>query len=117
MKNNDLQARTYQYSLEIVRFIKDLPKNECAKVLGKQLLRSGTSVGANVIEAQAGSSRKDFINFYHHSLKSANESKFWLYLIRDSEITTGAKIDKILDETIQISKILGRSILTLKDKP
>jgi four helix bundle protein len=61
-----------------------LPKNTSSQIISKQLLRSGTSIGANYIEAQGSSSKKDFTNFFHHSLKSANESKFWLAIIRDT---------------------------------
>lgn len=85
-------------------------------VIGKQLLRSATSVGANIIEAKSASSRRDFINFYTHSLKSANESKFWLGLLRDSGKMAGDDSHALLQETIEISNILAASILTLKSR-
>lgn len=112
----NLKYRSYIYSLEIVRFYSDLPKIKIAEILGNQLLRSGTSVGANIVEAQSGTSRKDFINFYSHALKSANESKFWFCLLRDAKISDQEKIKFLLDETIQIAKMIAKSILTLKGK-
>jgi four helix bundle protein len=99
----DLKKRTYLYALDIIRFLEDLPKEYISQTIGRQLLRSATSVGANIIEAQASSSKKDFANFYSHSLKSANESKFWLGLL-------------ILNETNELSNILASIILTMKGK-
>ncbi|MFQ6032033.1 MAG: four helix bundle protein [Candidatus Zixiibacteriota bacterium] len=75
----DIKKRTFTYALEIIKFIDQLNKNDLSvQVIARQLLRSGTSIGANVIEAQTSSSKKEFTNFLNHSLKSANESKFWL---------------------------------------
>ncbi|MBU2578574.1 four helix bundle protein [Patescibacteria group bacterium] len=113
----DLKERVYLYALEIIRFIDDLNKNDfTAQIIAKQLLRSATSIGANIIEAQAGSTKKDFTNFFNHALKSANESKFWLGLLRDSKKADVNKGNKLLQETIELANILGSSILTLKGK-
>jgi len=81
---NEFKARVYRFILKLVKFIDKLPKDTSSEIFAKQILRSGTSIGANYIEAQAASSRKDFINFFHHSLKSANESKFWLAILKDT---------------------------------
>lgn len=113
----DLKKRAYLYALEIIKFIDSLDKKDLSvQVIAKQLLRSATSIGANIIEAQAGSSKKDFTKFFGYSLKSANESKFWIGLLRDSQKATKEKPDKLLDETNQIANILGSSILTLKGR-
>ena len=72
---NEFKKRLYNWALRLIKFIDNLPKDSVCNVLGKQLLRSGTSILANYIEANSASSRKDFINFFTHSLKSANESK------------------------------------------
>ena len=69
------QEKTYQYALKIINLIKILPKNTPNSIIGKQLLRAATSIGANICEAQASPSRKDFTNFFTHSLKSAHETK------------------------------------------
>ena len=113
----ELKKRTYLYALNIIKFIDVLNKNDLVvQIISKQLLRSATSIGANIIEAQAGSSKKDFTNFFSHALKSANESKFWLGLLRDSKKGNQEEIEKLLQETIELSNILGSSILTLKGK-
>ena len=82
----------------------------------KQFIRSGTSVLANYIEAQSASSKKDFINFFTHALKSANESKVWLALLRDFEGRDEGELKWLLDELHEIANVLASSILTLKGK-
>ena len=84
--------------------------------MGKQLLRSGTSVLANYIEANSASSKKDFINYFTHSLKSANESKVWLALLRDTNKGNKDKLKWLLQELVEIANVLASSILTLKGK-
>lgn len=80
------KRRLYRFVLRLIKYIEKLPENRTTKIIGDQLLRSGTSILANYIEAAASSSRKDYINFFHHSLKSANESKVWLALLRDLKL-------------------------------
>jgi four helix bundle protein len=86
------------------------------QVIARQLLRSGTSIGANVMEAQASSSKREFTNFLNHALKSANESKFWLALLKDSGKAERKPVDTLLTETKELANILASSILTLKGK-
>lgn len=86
------------------------------QVICRQLLKSATSVGANVVEAQSASSRKDFTNFFQYSLKSANESMYWLKLLKDAKEIDRSELDHLLKETGELAKILGSSILTLKGK-
>ena len=121
MQNNnekpkiDLKKRAYLYAISMIKFIDGLDKNDLsAQVIAKQLLRSSTSIGANIIEAQAGSTKRDFTNFFNYALKSANESKFWIGLLRDSGKSD--KIGDLLQETIELANILGSSILTLRGK-
>jgi len=79
-------------------------------------LRSATSIGANIVEAKAGSSKKDFRNFYTIALKSANETKYWLCLIRDTNIVNIEK-DKIVEliaEADELSKIIASIIINAK---
>ena len=123
MENNnskpktELKKRVYFYALDIIKFIDSLNKGDFSvQVIAKQLLRSATSIGANIIEAQAGSTKKDFTNFFSYALKSANESRFWLGLLRDSGKANTDTVGKLLQETTELANILGSSILTLKGK-
>jgi four helix bundle protein len=100
----------------LVKFIDNLPKDSVCSVIGKQLLRSGTSILANYIEANSASSKRDFINFFTYSLKSANESKMWLTLLRDTNKGDQNELKWLLEELIEISNILASSILTLKER-
>ncbi|MEP7163030.1 MAG: four helix bundle protein [Candidatus Moraniibacteriota bacterium] len=113
---NDFKKRLYEFVLKLVRFIDGLPKGMVPEVMGKQLLRSGTSILANYVEAQSASSKKDFINFFTHALKSANESKVWLALLRDTHKGSMAELGWLLKELDEIAKIIASSILTLKGK-
>ncbi len=113
---NEFKKRVYSWVLSLIKFIDTLPKDSVGNTMGKQLLRSGTSVLANYIEANSASSRKDFINFFTHSLKSANESKVWLSLLRDTNKGDTALLKNLLDELIEIANVIASSILTLKGK-
>lgn len=112
----EFRNRLKLWTLQLIKLHDAADKDPVGKIIFNQLIRSGTSVGANYIEAQASSSKKDFINFLHHALKSANESKFWLEILRDSKRAPENEINKLMDEAIQISNILGSSLLTLKGK-
>lgn len=79
-----------------------------------QLLKSSTSIGANIVEARSGNSRKTMINYYSVALRSANETKYWLRLVRDAFEVDRKEIDLLIAEADELSKILAKSILTLK---
>jgi four helix bundle protein len=100
----------------LLEFLDALPKDTTTQRIVDQLFRSGASIGANYIEAQASSSRKDFTNFLHHALKSANESKFWLAILRDTNRGNLQKIKWLLEELCEIANILGSSLLTVKGR-
>jgi|SRR3989344_1294568 len=112
----EFKQRLYNWVLRLLRYVKTLPHDIVYAVIVKQLIRSGTSVLANYIEAQSASSKKDFINFFTHALKSANESKVWLALLRDFEGRDEGELKWLLDELHEIANVLASSILTLKGK-
>ena len=113
----DIKKRVYVYAINVIKLLDSLDEKKVStQALSRQLVRSATSVGANVIEAQAGSSKKDFTNFLTHALKSANESKFWLGLLRDTKKASASSVNDLLKETEELAKILASSILTLKGK-
>lgn len=113
----DIKQRTFEFSLSVIGLLEDLPKTYIYQVLGKQVLRSATSIGANVIEAQAGSSLKDFMNFYFIALKSANETTYWLKLLEaKSNNPMVNRVDDLLNENVEICNILGASLVTMRKK-
>jgi four helix bundle protein len=112
----EFKKRLYGFVLRLVKFIDKLPKGSVSDVMGKQLLRSGTSILANYIEANSASSKKDFTNFFTHSLKSANESKVWICLLRDTNKGDKQELDYLLKELTEIANIVASSIITLKGK-
>ena len=112
----DSRIRTYQFALKIIGFIDKLPNDMSIQVVARQLLRAATSIGANIVEAQASPSRKDFTNFFNHSLKSANETKYWLGLLKDSNKANREETDVLIKEVDVIANILGSSILTLRGR-
>ena len=112
----DFKRRLYSFVLKLIRFLEKLPKDRITLVIVDQLMRSGTSIIGNYIEAQAASSRKDFTNFFNHSLKSANESKLWFSILKDTKRASASEVDWFLKELDEISKIFGSSILKLKGR-
>jgi len=111
-----LIERSLSFSKQIFALVDKLPNKRSAWVITDQLVRSSTSIGANITEAQAASSRKDFINFLNHALKSGNETKYWLLLAQELDKKLFTEIDDLLRELDQIVKILGSSVRTLRNK-
>ena len=113
---NDFKKRLYDFTLKLIKFLDNLPNDNVSKRLGDQLLRSGTSITANYVEGLAASSKKDFTNYFSISLKSANESKLWLALLRDSKRVKPKDAEWLLNEPNEIANIFASSILTLKGR-
>lgn len=112
----ELGNRIYQFILALVAFVDKMPNDNLSRTVKDQLIRSATSIGANYMEAQAASSKKDFVNFFNYSLKSANESKFWLMLSKDTGRAHSETVNDLIDEVSQIARILGSSIITARGK-
>ena len=111
----DIKHRCYQFSKEAVIFISTVKYDRIYHSLFDQLLRSATSIGANIVEAKSGSSARDFKNFYVIALKSANETKYWLCLIRDTIlIDEKDRLNKMIVEADELSKIIASIIINLK---
>ncbi len=113
---SDLKLRCYKFSLAIIALTDKLPSKRSAWVISDQLIRSATSIGANLIEARASSSRLEFKKFYEISLKSANETKYWIALLRDSKLTNSLSINILLKEEEEIANMLASGVLKLKNK-
>jgi four helix bundle protein len=102
-----LKARTKTFALRVIRMYSKLPKNVIvAQVLGKQVLRSGTAVGANYREASRARTKPEFISKTGDCLKEIEETEYWLELLVDSGCVTATKMDALLDETRQLIAIL-----------
>jgi four helix bundle protein len=105
-KPQDLKPRTKAFALRVIRMYSNLPKNDTvAQVLGKQVLRSGTSVGANYREASRGRSKAEFVAKIGDCLKEIEETEYWLELLVDSGCVSAAAMADLLDETRQLIAI------------
>lgn len=113
MKENVIQLKAYAFAIKIVQFCDDLEEHR-SYVLSKQLLKSGTSIGANAEEGLQGQSRADFISKLSIAHKEAFETRYWLRLIRDAKKAPVAACDKLLNEVEEIIKILTSILKTSK---
>jgi len=112
----EFKTRLYQFVLKMIGFLDALPDDNVSRRIGDQLLRSGTSILGNYIEGQSASSKKDFVNYFNTSLKSANESKLWFALLSDTKRARKEDADWFLNELAEIARIFASSILTLKGR-
>lgn len=112
--NATIEERTFQFSRSVVLFARDLWKNPEGRILAQQLIRSATSVGANVTEGRESSSRKQFAQYLQIALRSARETAFWLRLIAESS-SSSETLNRLRQENNEISKILAASILRMKN--
>jgi len=110
----DFHKRVYLFALNIIKYIDGLSGDQSSNILSKQLLRSATSIGANIVEAQASASKREYVNFFSIALKSANETKYWLGLLRDSKKANAEESNMLLKEAKEIANVLGASIITIK---
>ena len=115
-KTYDIKHRCYGFSKSIVLFLNKYEFKRVHSPIIDQLLRSATSIGANVIEGKSGNSKKNLISYFSIALRSANETKYWLCLIRDTMQVEKAEVNGLIKEADEISKIIAKSILTLKQR-
>lgn len=114
MKENALVDKSFKFAVRIVKLYKYLCDDKKEYILSKQLLRSGTSIGANINEAQDGQSTSDFISKLSISLKEARESKYWIELLKETDYLTDNEANHILDDLIELIKLLVSVIKTMK---
>ncbi len=112
----EFKERLYRFVLTLIKLLSGIPYDPTSKILIAQLTRSATSILANYVEGQSASSRKDFIKYFEISLKSANESKVWIELLRDTQKLSHSESILQLKELTEICNIFASSILTLKGK-
>ena len=111
VKPYNISHRCFYFSKEIILFIKETKYDKIHFSIFDQLLRSATSIGANVVEGRAGSSKRDWRKFYIIALKSANETKYWLCLVKDTIEVSKIKVNELIKEADEISKIIASIIL------
>lgn len=116
MLNNIVKEKSYQFSLKIIKLYKLLNVQQKEYVLGRQILRSGTSIGANVEEAIGSHSKNDFAYKISIAYKEARETNYWIRLLRDSGLIDLAKSKEILSDSFELIKILGSIQKTMKEK-
>jgi four helix bundle protein len=105
--SNDIRARTRAYALRILRLYRSLPKSADAQMIGKQLFRSGTSVGAHIAEAIRAKSRADFACKIEGAQQELEETIYWFDLLVDSAIVTSAKLQLLRTESEELMAVLA----------
>ena len=115
MKENKLTDKSIDFAARIVKLHRYLLTQKRENVISGQLLRSGTSIGANINEANYGQSKADFISKLHIALKETAESEYWLRLLLKSELLTQEEFESLLNDCLEIKKILISSINTAKN--
>ncbi len=114
MKIYDIQQRTYKFGLGLIKVLAKIPYHYCYIEIIRQLIRSGTSIGANVMDGYFSSSRKEFINYINIARKSAKESIYWLQYLKDLKILDTRITDDFTRELDEIIKIFSTIILKTK---
>ena len=115
-KDNLIQDKSYAFALRIIKLYRYLCDEKKEFVISKQIVRSGTSIGANIEEAIGGQSDRDFISKLSIAYKEARETHYWLRLLRDSNILEEQHTGSIINECDELLKISGSIIKTMKQK-
>ena len=116
MNRDEMRQRTKRFALRIIRLCSALPNDRAGEVLGKQVLKSGTSIGANYREALRASSQRSFISIIEIAIREAEETTYWLELLKESEMVKPHLLDDLADECDQLIAILTATIITAKSK-
>jgi four helix bundle protein len=114
--NNIIQQKSFAFAIRIVNLYKFLTTEKKEYVLSKQLLRSGTSVGANIEESIGGQSEKDFISKISIAYKEARESMYWLKLLKATDYLSQEQADSLLKDAEELCKIIGKIQITIKTR-
>ncbi len=115
-KENIVREKSFSFALRVVRLVKKLQKEDKEYILSKQLIRSGTAIGALVREAEHAESKKDFIHKMSIALKEANETRYWLDILFKSDYISNMPYDTLNDEVTQLIKLLASIVKSSKQK-
>ena len=116
MRENIIQKKSYDFAIGIVKLVRKFPRSTEGFVIGKQLLKSGTSIGANVEEAIGAYSKRDFSHKMSIALKEARESNYWLRIIKDCAIVGKSENDFLLNTSEELLKILVSIVKTTQTR-
>ena len=112
---NTVMNKSYAFALRVIKLYKYLVSEKKEYVLSKQLLRSGTSIGALIKEGEHAQSKADFLNKMNVALKEANETEYWIELLRDSEYLSITESISILDDTSELIRLLASIVKSTKN--
>ena len=116
MKDTPLRKKSYKSAIQIVNMCRNISENKKEFALSRQLLKSGTAIGALISESEFAQSRADFANKLHIALKEANESRYWLNLLKDTGYLDESRFNILLSDCNELISILVSSIKTVKNK-
>ena len=114
--DNVIENKSFQFAIRIVRLYKFLCEEKKEYILSRQLLRAGTSIGANVTESQQAQSKPDFVSKISIALKEASETKYWIKLLGATEYLSENQTKSILDDCVEIEKILVTILKSAKNQ-
>ena len=115
-ERRELDERLLDYGARIIKLVEALPPTLAGRRIGDQLLRSGTAVGANYEEARGAESKSDFVHKLQIALKELRESHYWLRLLVKADIFPLARLQELIDESVQLRAILSKAVATTKGK-
>lgn len=116
MSESGIQEKSFSFAVRTVKQCKILREKRLEHTLSKQLLRSGTSIGANIAEAQNAQRRADFQSKLNIALKEATETKYWLRLLMATDYLTKAELESVFSDCEEIERILSASVKTMREK-
>ena len=116
MNSDDMRKRTKAFALRIIRLAGELPNDHVGDILGRQVLRSGTSIGSNYREALRGSSHRHFITLIETALRESDETSYWLELLTESGMIEPDRLADLLRESGELTAILAATARTAKHR-
>lgn len=117
--NLKISTRCYLFAIDVINFLEQMEYSLSNKIITHQLIRSACSIGANVVEAKASGTRLEYKRYFQIGLKSSNETLYWLNILKDKKSSRNLdqeKLKLLIDECSEISKIIGKSVVSLKNK-
>jgi four helix bundle protein len=116
MKGDDISDRLLEFAVRIIQLVDALPNTLVGRHIGRQVLGSGTSPGANYEEARGAESKADFLHKLGIVLKELSETRYWLKLLIKSKLIPPKRIEDVFSEADELCKIIGKSVITVKKK-